>query len=384
MNASPGQFHPGPLPGTPTGLRSDASPSARPATGLPRSFAVVALAVLALAAGCDQPRAHGDVHAVVVAAAADLWEQVELDVENAIAPTIQVVRNERTFRVTWQDPTAESEWSPLRRFRNIVVIGAVGDPWVDEALASRRSDAPPVQAPQIVQTQNVWARGQGVTVVLLPSTADADALTGLLEPLNQTLDEQYRDFARNRMFVSGRDTILADSLANNVGFRLVFPTVYRYSVTDSVFRFRNDNPSPSELIREIGVTWTSPVPAEVPGQAEIEAWRRSFADANYTDRQVLDTTVTSLREVAVAGSARPGIEYQAAWASAPDAWPAGGPLLTRVLPCPAQDRLYFLDAWLYAPAREKYEYLIQLQTILDSFECVDGAPRTTAARSGAS
>ncbi|TVP50054.1 MAG: DUF4837 family protein [Gemmatimonadales bacterium] len=345
--------------------------------------ATLSLALLAFVAGCDQPRAHGDVHAVVVAATADLWQQVEMDVENAIAPTIQVVRNERTFRVTWQDPSVEAEWSPLRRFRNIVVIGAEGDPWVDEVLASRRGDAPAVQAPQIVKTQNVWARGQGVTLVLLPSSGDAEALAGLLEPLNRSLDDQYREFARNRMFVSGRDTILADSLSNHVGFRLVLPAVYRYSVTDSVFRFRNDNPSPTELIREIGVTWASPIPDELPGQAEIEMWRRSFAEANYGEPQVLDTTVTTLREVAVAGSDRPGLEYQAAWASAPDAWPAGGPLLTRVLPCPGQDRLYFLDAWLYAPAREKYEYLIQLQTILDSFQCAGGPPVATASRSGA-
>jgi hypothetical protein len=369
MNASPG----------PLSLASVA-----PARS-PRAFrllAVLGLVLPAFVAACDQPRAHGDVHAVVVAAPAELWERVEMDVEDAIAPTIQVVRGERTFRVTWQDPTVEAEWSPLRRFRNLVVIGAEGDPWVDEVLASRRSDAPPVQAPQIVKTQNVWARGQGVTLVLLPSSGDAEALAGLLEPLNQSLDEQYREFARNRMFVSGRDSILADSLANNVGFRLVLPSVYRYSVSDSVFRFRNDNPSPAELIREIGVTWVSPVPDELPGQSEIEDWRRSFAEANYADRQVLDTTITSLREVAVSGSDRAGIEYQAAWASAPDAWPAGGPILTRILPCPAQDRLYFLDAWLYAPAREKYEYLIQLQTILDSFQCAGGTPMTTASLSG--
>ena len=34
-----------------------------------------------------------------------------------------------------------------------------------------------------------------------------------------------------------------------------------------------------------------------------------------------------------------------------------------------QDRMYLLDAWLYAPGKEKYEYMIQLQTILGSFRC---------------
>jgi len=341
----------------------------RSSRGVPSALAFLAL-LLGGTAACDAPRAHGDVHAIVVASNAPLWDAMELEVEDAISPTIQVVRNERTFRVTWQDPTVGNEWGHLRRFRNLVIIGAAGEPWVDDVLEARRRDAPDLQVPSITRVDNVWARNQTVTLVLLPSPEDVEALSGQLPVLTELLDNQYREFSRNRMYVSGRDTLLADSLGRNVGFRLDLPHVYRYSVMDSVFRFRNDNPSPADLIREIAVTWVAPLPETLPGQEEIEAWRQAFTDAYYSDGQVLDTTVTSLREVTVTGSSRPGLEYQAAWQSAPDAWPAGGPLMIRVLPCPQQDRLYFLDAWLYAPSREKYEYMIQLQTILDSFACV--------------
>jgi len=31
--------------------------------------------------------------------------------------------------------------------------------------------------------------------------------------------------------------------------------------------------------------------------------------------------------------------------------------------------MYLIDAWLYAPGKEKYEYMIQLQTILNTFRC---------------
>jgi hypothetical protein len=34
------------------------------------------------------------------------------------------------------------------------------------------------------------------------------------------------------------------------------------------------------------------------------------------------------------------------------------------------ERTYLVDGWLYAPGSPKYEYMIQLGTILDSFECV--------------
>jgi hypothetical protein len=333
-----------------------------------RPLLLATLALVALgASGCDQPRAHGDEHAVVVGMSPELWDAMELEIENSVAPTIQVVRTERTFRVTHQDPQDATDWGNLRRFRNMVVAGAESDPWIADVLAARRGDAPPVTPPALIRVDNVWARGQTVSAVILPSTDDADGLREMLPQLATHLDEQYRAFARSRMFVSGVDTMLADSLGRNVGFRLTLPRVYRYSVQDDVFRFRNDNPSPSELIREIGLTWVSPIPEELPGREELQSWRASFAAAHYADAQVLDTTLVSLREVEHGGAR--GVEFQAAWASPPDAWPAGGPFLTRAVACPEQNRLYFLDAWLYAPARSKYEYLIQLETILDSFEC---------------
>lgn len=331
--------------------------------------AALALGALALlpVAGCDQPRAHGDEHAIVVGMVPELWDAMEMEIEETVAPTIQVVRTEQTFRLAHQDPNDATNWGTLRRFRNMVVIGAPGDSWIDEVLDARRSGAPEVTPPALLRVDNVWARGQTVSAVILPSSGDAEALRSILPELATHLDDQYRSFARNRMFVSGADTVLADSLARNVGFRLTLPRVYRYSVMDSVFRFRNDNPTPSELIREIGVTWVSPIPDHLPDEEELQVWRMAFADAHYTDAQVLDTTLTTFREVELRGAR--GVEFQAAWVSPPDAWPAGGPFLTRAIPCPEQDRLYFLDAWIYAPARSKYEYLIQVETILDSFEC---------------
>ena len=63
-------------------------------------------------------------------------------------------------------------------------------------------------------------------------------------------------------------------------------------------------------------------------------------------------------------------EIQAAWANPPEStWPAGGPFILRGIICPDQDRMYLVDSWLYAPGKEKYEYVIQLETILDSFRC---------------
>jgi len=316
--------------------------------------------------GCELPRAYGDANALIVAVHPTLWAEVEGVFRDAIEPTIQTVRNERPYRITPQDPTDTQDWNSLRRFQQVIVLGDENDVWVQEALDRYRNGSPPA-APALIQVENVWARGQLVSILLLPEEGQAGAVAQLGPELRTVLDERFRRYALSRMFVSGQNVALADSLAENVGFALTFPQVYRYSVRDSVFRFRNDNPSPQDLIREIAVTWVTPIPEDLPTRPELESWRVEFSEREYNDAQLLDTMIVSYRDVEVSGLT--GVEFQSAWMSPPDAWPAGGPFITRAIRCPAQDRMYLMDAWLYAPERDKYEYMIQLQTILNSFDC---------------
>ena len=73
----------------------------------------------------------------------------------------------------------------------------------------------------------------------------------------------------------------------------------------------------------------------------------------------------------VSSAGAQGIEIQGAWEGTDPSWPMGGLFISRMVTCAAQNRTYLLDTWLYAPGprRSKYEYMIQLQTILGTFEC---------------
>jgi len=330
-----------------------------------KGFSASVLALLLAMPACELPPAHGDANAFIVGATPTLWGQVEDVFLEAMEPTVQTVRNERPFRITHQDPTALEDWGVLRRFRQVLVLGVVGDPWIDETLAVM--EQPLESAPTVGQVLNVWARGQQVSVLLLPQTGQVEAVRQLSGELHSILDEQFRGYAVNRMFVSGEDLALEDSLLTNAGFSLRLPIVYQYSTRDSTFRFRNDNPSPAELIREVSVSWQSPAAGVNPTAEELRIWRDRFSSEYYNDPQLVDTLTVSFGPIQTDGIR--GVEYQAAWVSPPDAWPAGGPFIARALTCPSQDRTYYIDAWLYAPGRDKYEYMIQLQTILDSFRC---------------
>jgi len=187
-----------------------------------------------------------------------------------------------------------------------------------------------------------------------------------LPEINQSLDDQFRAYARARMFLSGTDSALADTLARTAGFRLILPEVYRWQHQDSIYVFRNDNPDPAELIRQIAVTWRSPIPASMTYD-QVLAWRAEVAQT-YGEPQDVDLSQVDTSAFEFQG--QPAFQVQALWKNPPQLdWPAAGPFITRTIVCPHQDRLYLLDAWLYAPGKEKYEYMIQLQTILDSFRC---------------
>jgi hypothetical protein len=169
------------------------------------------------------------------------------------------------------------------------------------------------------------------------------------------------------MYQTGVDTALADTLLREVGFGVLIPNVHRWSRAGSTFVFRNDNPDPAELIREMSVSWISPVPAEL-GPDSVLAWRARIVADHYSEPQVVAPGELTYDRLALAGYT--ALEIRGQWGNPPDrGWPAGGPFITRAAVCEGQDRAYLLDAWLYAPGLEKYEYIIQLETILDTFRC---------------
>ena len=103
-------------------------------------------------------------------------------------------------------------------------------------------------------------------------------------------------------------------------------------------------------------------------QEAMLAWRNEIAEAHYTEPQMVVLDDSAERTFELQGNE--AYELQAQWRNPPErSWPAGGPLITRIVTCDGQDRTYLLDAWLYAPGKEKYEYMIQLETLLDSFRC---------------
>jgi hypothetical protein len=315
----------------------------------------------------------GDEHSVIVIAVDSLWAAVEDTVLTALQPTVFAVRDEPTFRVSHASP-GEEHFADLRRFRQILTIGQMTDPWVDAALSRAGVAADP---PTIAEASDVWARNQRVTILVVSETDPAGEVAARVDSLAALLDHRYRAWARERMFISGLDTGLASQLQEEAGFSLQVPNVYRWrQVGDAAYLFLNDQPDAEQLVRSLLVTWRS----GTEGEPEVEStldWRDRAATGYYDWGQTTERDRLQTRRLAAPGAG--GLEIRGVWFGTIEGFPQAGPFITQAIDCPHQDRRYLLDAWLYAPARAKYQYMIQLETLLSSFRCAPATPPASAA-----
>jgi len=315
---------------------------------------------------CESRLPWGDGNSIVAAMPTELWEEVSEDVYRELEPTIRTVREEEMFTVTHVDPTGE-DWHNFRRFRVMLVVGRAEDWYVAEALENVTGE---VEGPGLHLAEDVWARDQSVTILLLSAEGGADEIRASLPLAHERFDAGFRRYVINRLYTSGPDSAQADTLRQRWGFELLLPKVYSHDARGDVHIFRNDNPDPSELIRQIAVTWRSPMPMEMQPE-DLVQWRNQLVNEHYNYGQILEIRPESSGPVEFRGLS--AYEIRGQWQNPPDlGWPAAGMVIFRGVPCGGQDRMYLIDTWFYAPGREHYEYVIQLETILGTFRCGAG------------
>jgi hypothetical protein len=315
---------------------------------------------LLLQAGCkSNGQAWGEANSVIVVATDSLWRQVGDSVLKALEPRVLTVRSERSFNLTHVSPL-DTNWLQLRRFRQVLALGVAEDSWVEPAVGD-----PPRPPPYIAEAEDVWANDQRLTAVVLSPARPAAEVLAALPALRARLDSAYRVYTRLRMYRSQANEALRDTLRATAGFALLLPRLYRMERRDSLIVFRNWTNVGGELRRTVAVTWRNGVDSSTSNQTLL-AWRdtmtRWYGHAQSVEREPQRRRRISRGDLV-------GFEIQGAWKSDFDGVPAGGPFISRMIPCPDQGRTYLLDAWLYAPARQKYEYMIQLETLLNTFRC---------------
>ena len=357
-------------PGYVASMRRGGSPDSRApfpgAHALSRAAPVAAPLAFLLAAACGMPSAWGEASSLILVAPDEIWGAIEDTTYAVLEPTIVTTRSEKKFQVTQIDPESP-ELPDLLVFRQVIVLGTPESPLV-RAAADRAGVA--AEAPSVFTTDDVWARGQLVTVIVAEPGREVETWLEGMPELIDRIDRRYREWVLERMFVSGIDTAVANSLRDRFGFALDIPNVYRFIVRegprDTVVLLRNDNPDPSELIRSILLTWR-PRLIELSEEIALD-WRAAIDSVHYNVPQRIEPSGAEPRPLDVGG--REVLETTGTWIDE-GTFPAAGPYITWLVQCP--DRTVFIDAWLYAPRKPKYEYMIQLEQILSSFRCGEGS-----------
>lgn len=328
---------------------------------------VCALAAL-LAAGCGQQGAIGNANTLVLVTASDsLWQEVRDTTESVLEPTFYSTREEKMFYVEGVDTASTLDYQRLRTFRQVTLFGTPNDRFIREAMDQADLDAEEVSPPRVFETSDMWATGQHVIVAVLDPEDTRESWTEVLPEVVSRADRWYRQFVQGRMFVSGVDSAAMDSLRDQFGFHLQFPTVYDVIIRDPAAGpviVRNDNPDPSDLIRSVLVAWRSPPMDSLTAEA-ADGWRAALDSVHYNVPQSIDRSRGETTRLEMDG--RPAVEITGVWSDQGTEYPAAGPFVSRLVSCP--DRTYFLDAWVYAPGKDKYQYLLQVRTILDTFRC---------------
>lgn len=330
---------------------------ARPA----RSARPFALALLCATVACGgDDAARGSAEDIVVAAHPDLWGRVQARVKAKLEPSLIGIRGVKGFRVRYEDPNAAT-WAERRRARQVLLIGTLTDPWMEEPL-SELGDDPPTP-PALAEAQDVWADDQRVTLLLLSEGDARRAVTVQLDSLRARFEQRYREVVITRAFEPGQADL--DSLLTDAGFSILVPADYEASRDDDVFVFRKAAGDSTQLIRQVTVTWKSPIPQGMQGQGLL-AWREQVGTKAFGFRQ----SVALGNVEATQTTHRGNVAYQllGSWQGRRGG-PSRGPLILRAVICQTQDRMYLVDAWLWAPELEQHAFLVELESIVNSFRC---------------
>ena len=321
------------------------------------------VALVALTAACSEREPEiVDGDQIVVAAAPAVMEKVGTRLRRALEPTPFALPDAKAFELTEVDPASEA-WAEAQRAAQLLLIGGPEDPWILDALERRNVELPAV--PSQTELSNVWAPRQHVLVLLLDPENTRAPTERQLTDLRSLYDRRYRGYVVERMyFPEGPYNALADTLEATGGFELLVPVGSRWTQSGDVYLFDPPVNDSSRIERHLMVTWQSPIPEGLQSDARaLIGWRERVAAEHYATPQTVDptqvrggpTTQRGSRAIQLLGSWRAGREQ--------------GPFLMRGVVCPVQDRMYLLDGWMPAPERDGQEYMVQIESILNSFRC---------------
>lgn len=335
---------------------------------LRRALVAVALSSL-LAVSCTEikvqkPRAFGREKEILVICNDTTWAAIEEQLRLKVEVEFQAVRREKIFELAHanqQDVDYFKEWDKIILIESLERKILLPDV-VDEATLKKVAES---REGLYFTKPDIWARGQSVVGLAAAAEADLPRVValygdriyqGFLKILEQEEDE--------KMYLSGINQALADSLLRACGFSLVLPKVYQHALLDTmpagqmlflhqdpvrgIFIARQDNPAPLDLSAER-------LAAERDSLLAVHVY-----PGMYTLPERIDTST-----VVAGGLSR--IRVYGVWENRQEI--SGGVFVQQIIDLPDRNVRYIIDCLLFCPdgRKNKYRYIYQFDHIMDTF-----------------
>lgn len=354
------------------------------------SASILVLLAAIVVAACTKGPSYGSGNAIIAVVDSSLMSELEPVLADALEREVRTTREEPVFEVTFTTPASIGEF---RKWKRLIVVESLEDAILVPELAD-----PPEAGPLVTEVEDEWARDQTIWVLAGPTPgATIELVRQRVDSLYQVIHERYVEEQTDRMWASERDSALYRSLVDSLGFGIVLPRVYRpapgSAPPDSRVWFNRD---PRRIV---SIHWTAR-PADLTPDTLLairRAWGREVfpedSIAGTLPGTIADTTPVAIDTARSAGTGaapadtasdglaeavaepvqaerttldgRPAVRLQGVWRGT--AGTNAGLFLTYGVVC--GDALVVLDGNLFAPDREKYPYLIQLERIFSTFHC---------------
>lgn len=326
------------------------------------------ITILLLPAACSdiqlqKPRAFGREKEILVICDNEIWQKAEKDLRKKIEVPIHAVRWEPIFEIAQVEAGKVQyykEWDKIiliESLENKKLLSQV----VDDSTLKKIGRGQGLFFSQ----KDIWARGQRVAGLAARTEEQ------ILPLIKVHGDRIFNDFLqlleereKVRMYHSGKNLVLVDSLMECCGFSIELPQVYA--------RIRQDVLPENELlfvhmdpVRSIFVTWIeNPGPLDLSRKALAEM-RHRMLEKIYPD---MFTHVERVDTSTIISNDIERLRVYGTWENTEEI--SGGVYTSQIIESPLQNRRYYIDCLLFSPnpRLNKYRFIFQLDRIMNSFK----------------
>ncbi len=301
--------------------------------------------------------AAGKEDEVFVVADSGVWKELKNLIKESLYKDVRIVHEKPIFTVKYAEP---QNFRLKQKRKNLLLIGSGTSDrtfeFIRNILPSDALSKIESQGAGIFLAENFYAEGQIVVVI---GAKDMTSLKDILKKKQDTLFNIFQGKIKERIKTKTLKQFnerLSKRMRNQYGWSLKLPRQYFVSRDlDRFVRFIRRHPD-----RFISIYWE--FTDNFDAQYCLDE-RKIIAKIYYRGDQI-DTTRTKIEGFKFRG--RDIFVISGVWQN--EQYVMGGPFLTYCIYEPKKKTAYFVDGLIFAPGKNKWVYLCELEAIIESFE----------------